>query len=79
MKFTLASGMPKEKDAVPVVLTNEKETVVSVDSRGRRTLSIGIGKRDEVTRRKLFLIARQVIATAKTNRIRKISIKFQIL
>ena len=68
--------MPKGKDAVPVVLTNEKETVVSVDSRGRRTLSIGIGKRDEVTRRKLFLIARQVIAAAKTNRIKKIAVNF---
>ena len=76
MKFTLASGMPKEKDAVPVVLTNEKESVVSVDSRGRKTLSIGIGKRDEVTRRKLFLIARQVIAAAKTNRIKKIAVNF---
>ena len=68
--------MPKEKDAVPVVLTNEKESVVSVDSRGRKTLSIGIGKRDEVTRRKLFLIARQVIAAAKTNRIKKIAVNF---
>ena len=76
MKFTLASGMPKGKDAVPVVLTNEKESVVSVDSRGRKTLSIGIGKRDEVTRRKLFLIARQVIAAAKTNRIKKIAVNF---
>ncbi len=76
MRFTLASGMPKGKDAVSVALTNEKETVVSVDSRGRKTLSIGIGKRDEVTRRKLFLIARQIIATAKANRAKKIAINF---
>lgn len=63
------------KSAVPVVL-DEKEGVRFVEKDGREELHIGMGRRKEITRRKLVPVARKVIREAKQHKAKCIVVSF---
>lgn len=75
MRITF-DGKEKQRAIARVVLTAEKETIAALTPNGAKEIRIGVGRRDEVTRRKLFLIARQVIVLSKAHRAAKIVIQF---
>ena len=56
-------------EATPIRLTEDKQSFF----RGKE-LSIGIGKKSELNRRKWILVARQVIALAKQNKLKAIEV-----
>ncbi|MBI4159923.1 leucyl aminopeptidase family protein [Candidatus Wolfebacteria bacterium] len=68
-KFT-ATGQPN------IRLTNKKDTLVSVLPNGLKQIEIGIGAREEMTRRRLIVLIRQIISTAKIHGVKKISLSF---
>lgn len=59
-----------------VFLEDGKETFVSHGPRGEKILHIGAGNRKEMTRRKLMLLARNVIELAKSNKASTVTIEF---
>lgn len=67
-------SIPKGNPSVQ--LTSEKESALAILSDGKKQIRIGIGKREEITRRKLIILARQIIAQSKANRLKKITISF---
>ncbi|HEY4486673.1 MAG TPA: leucyl aminopeptidase [Candidatus Paceibacterota bacterium] len=64
------------ESVVPIVITEEKETEVIKDGKGKKTLYVGIGKRTAMTHRKLVTLARQVVDIAKKNKVKKIAVNF---
>jgi len=66
----------KDKKTVPVVLTDKKEPEVFVDSRNRRIIHLGVGKRKDINRRKFIILTRRVISTAKSHKIKKIALHY---
>jgi len=65
-----------KKSVTPVFLTEERDTRVMEKSDKQIVLRIGIGKKKEITQRKLIILARKVIQTAKTNKIKSIALNF---
>lgn len=64
----------KLANATKVTLNESMETDVWIENKNR-TLAIGIGPRKEVTHRKLILILRQIIATAKAHKIASLELE----
>ena len=73
MKITFAKTKPQDMDALHVNLVagDQKELV---KEGALRTLSLPVGKREEMTRRKLILTIRKVVAEAKANKSKKVVI-----
>lgn len=65
---------PLPKTFGKVRLKENDATLVSQDRAGHSIIEIGIGKKSEMTRRKLHLLARRVISLAKQNKLEKIVI-----
>ena len=70
-------GKIDDPDVVLVQLTEEKTSYIKQSADRQRILCVGIGDRKEVTLRRLHLIVRQVVATAKAQRVKKIAIDFK--
>jgi len=67
----------KTKKATAVVLFTEDKNIRVIEKSDKQiVLRIGIGKKKEMTQRKLVLLARKIIQTAKTNKIQSIAIDF---
>ncbi|MES2135206.1 MAG: leucyl aminopeptidase family protein [Patescibacteria group bacterium] len=64
------------KGAVSVDLVAGEITKVVEDGKGISVLKIGVGKADEVTRRKLVTIARKVVRTANEHRFNTLAVSF---
>jgi hypothetical protein len=52
----------------------EREMLVQKD--GRMSISLSIGKREEMTRRKLISLVRRVVSSAKAAKVKKVAINF---
>ncbi len=66
----------KEKNSAQVVFTDKKETEVFVDHKGRKTISLGVGKPKEITLRKFILLARRVVILSKTHKVKRVHLAF---
>jgi leucyl aminopeptidase len=79
MKITF--GLEKQQEpSIPLVIVAikpGKETGVVRLENGEKRLEIGIGERRKVTRRKLILLARQVIAFGKAHKAKRLGITFE--
>ena len=76
MNITVLKTKELAKDFVMVQTGKGKDTYRESLASGQKRLVIGIGEPKEMTRRKLVLLARQVIATAKANQFKKIAVSF---
>ncbi|MBI4215471.1 MAG: leucyl aminopeptidase, partial [Parcubacteria group bacterium] len=57
-------------------LAEGKETEVCLAPSGAKTVSLGVGAKSEINIRKCILIARRIIQTAKSHKIKKIALDF---
>ncbi|MFH1584777.1 MAG: leucyl aminopeptidase [Patescibacteria group bacterium] len=65
------------KEVVFVQFSKEKETYVVQLEGGRKALSLGVEEPEKLTRRKLVLLARQVVAVAKAHRFSRLAFSLQ--
>lgn len=77
MKIILNDKRPKDKKIAQVVLRAGTESVVGIQG-GRKTIYIGLGDVDTINRRKLVNLARKIIVLAKSSKIDKIAINFDV-
>ncbi len=80
MKFTIPAkgkGTPKRVARVKLVETKEDEVVRLAD--GTVEIALGIGVRDEMTRRKFFLLPRRAVMAGKGRRAERIFVDFREL
>ncbi len=77
MKFAFASSSGTLKKEISEVEFREDDLVFFTNKDNRRILEIGIGKREDMTRRKVIILARKVIDTAKKHGIKKIAVDFE--
>lgn len=75
MKITFGDVPKKAKDTLRVSLASQKTTDVTLID-GIRHVAIGIDDPKKVTLRRLFLIARQIIAIAKVQKVKRVAIHF---
>ncbi|MDO8752146.1 MAG: M17 family peptidase N-terminal domain-containing protein, partial [Candidatus Wolfebacteria bacterium] len=76
LKLEYAKEAPTNAHIALVKITEGKDSVVFVRENGRREIQIGIGKKKEFTKRKLFLLPRKIISQAKANKLKKIALNF---
>lgn len=76
MKFAFAASSGTLKKEVVEVEFKENDLVFFTIKDGRKIMELGIGKREDITRRKLIILARKIIETAKNYRIKKIAVDF---
>ncbi len=57
-------------------LSEGKETEVCLTPSGAKNVSLGVGPKSEINIRKCILIARRIIQTAKSHKIKKIALDF---
>jgi leucyl aminopeptidase len=69
MKFIFSKKGAAQKGAARVRVTEEKEDEVVRLADGSKEILLGAGPRPDVTRRKLFLLARRAVAAAKGKKI----------
>ncbi|MDD5110827.1 MAG: leucyl aminopeptidase family protein [Patescibacteria group bacterium] len=74
MQITISPRPVNSKDVTVVTLVAGTENFLQVRPGNRKVLSIGIGEREKMTRRKLVDVCRQVIALAKTHHGKKLSV-----
>lgn len=74
LKITFQESVPKGKNATLVGIGPGEQNEVLVLPSGQRKIVLGVGDFKKVTPRKLILIFRRVIATARINRIKKIAL-----
>lgn len=77
IKFIKNTDQIRDKDAAVVTFTPEDYSAVVMMSDGRRTLSIGAGKKEEINNRKFITVIRKIIDIAKQNKIRKLAVDFR--
>lgn len=75
MKYTFANTFSKNKEVATVTLVESVDAVVRTPDR-RTVIEIGIGKRDEMTRRKLITTIRKAVALARSVNQKKIALNF---
>ena len=76
MKYTFTTKTPKNKDTILITWTTlSSDTVVRMGD-GRMVIEIGIGKREEMTRRKLITTIRKMVTLAKSVNKKKIALDF---
>lgn len=73
MKYTF-SARAATKEYTPVVLSVDSDMVVQKD--GKMSISLAVGKREEMTRRKLITLVRRVVSSAKAAKAKKVAINF---
>ncbi len=75
MKISFSKAKPEGRELlfVDLVLGDRKELVREGE---KKILMLPIGKREEMTRRKLILTIRKVVAEAKANKIKKAAVTF---
>src|SRR3989338_6298926 len=71
IKYYLNKKIP---NITAVTLNEGKDVDVWLKEGGVRTLAIGIGPHKNMTRRKLILLFRQIVATAKRNKIKSLEL-----
>lgn len=77
MKFSFVKkGKTLSKDTVSVRVTPDKEDEVVEIGDGRKEIRIGVGDREKMTKRKLFLLARRVVVAVLAKRIGRVAINF---
>lgn len=76
MKYTFANKAPKNKDTAAVVFTAGTSDVVLRTSDGRTMIELGVGKREDMTRRKLITTIRKIVVLAKSVNKKKVSLSF---
>lgn len=74
ISYLFSRQAPTDKTIVSVSFHEGKDSVVRVGSDGQRVLDIGVEKLKELNRRKLTLLIRRVIQTAKQQQIKKLAI-----
>lgn len=80
MKISVVYQKPQDKAITVLKLVEQRqESWIEVLPDGQRILALGIGDKNQINRRKLFILARQVIALAKGQRIKSIAIPFDDL
>lgn len=75
MKYSFSNKLPKDR-AVAVVSFIDGVDAVVRGTNGQTIIEIGIGKREEMTRRKLITSVRKMVAQAKTGGKKKIAFEF---
>ncbi len=73
MKYTSSTKVSKDKDIASIVLVAVGDAQVR-GADGRTQLEIGIGKREEMTRRKLISTIRKAVSSAKAAKKKRISL-----
>ena len=76
MKITFATSSGTLKKEIAEVEFREDDLVFVTLKENRQTLEIGIGKREDITRRKVIILARKIVDTAKKHGIKKIAVDF---
>ena len=74
MKINFSAKNSKVLVAIKLVESNESETLLLPT--GAKEVRLGIGKRGGMTRRKLMLLPRMVVAMAKKARVKKFTVNF---
>lgn len=77
MKIVFASSSGTLKKEIAEVEFREDDLVFISTKDNHQTLTIGIGKKEDITRRKVIILARRIIATAKTHGIKRIAVDFK--
>jgi leucyl aminopeptidase len=75
MKCTFSNKSPKDKEVASIVFVVGDDAVVRTSDK-RTVLEIGIGKREEMTRRKLITTVRKMVTAAKTAKKKEIAFEF---
>ncbi len=73
MKYTSSTKVSKDKDIASIVLVAVGDAQVR-GADGRTQLEIGIGKREEMTRRKLISTIRKAVSSAKVAKQKRIAL-----
>lgn len=76
IKFTFSGKLPKERNKTLVSITKEKDVLVYISASGQKIISLSVPEPEKMDRRKLILLARQVITSAKAGKIKKLVITF---
>ena len=76
IKFVFVSKAPTGKDIARVALTSKEESEIVRLPNGQKELTLGIGERKELTRRKFILALRKIISLAKASKIKKLALNF---
>jgi len=76
MKIRFSEKELKDKSAGTVAVKKQKDSDVFVLPGGRKSIVIGVSEPEKTSRRKLILLARQIVSLAKANRMKKIAVKF---
>jgi leucyl aminopeptidase len=77
MKFSFAKAEGRyDADTARVTVANDRkdDLVCLVD--GRMEIRMGVGEREKMTRRKLMLLARKAVASAKAKKIKRLVVSF---
>jgi leucyl aminopeptidase len=81
IRLTFASGKLEikkgNKHTARVLFSGKNDTEVYVDSQGIKTISLGVGKKNDITNRKFIILARRIINLAKAHKIKKVYISFE--
>src|SRR3989344_6122505 len=75
MKISFNRTFPKFKDTAIAGWKKQKGSGVFILPSGQKAIVLGIEEPDELNRRKLILLSRQIVTLAKANRIKKIALK----
>lgn len=76
LKLEYTKEAPKNASIALARTTEGKDSAVFVYENGQKEIQVGIGKKKEFTKRKLFLLPRQIITLAKANKIKRLAINF---
>ena len=76
MKYTFSNKVPKDKEMVVVTLTDASSDVLVRTPDKRMVSELGVGKREEMTRRKLATTIRRAVLAAKGAQKKKIALNF---
>jgi leucyl aminopeptidase len=77
MKFSFARQEGNYgEDMARVALVDDRKDDLACMTDGRMEIRVGTGEREKMTRRKLMLLARRIVAAAKTKRIARLTLSF---
>src|SRR3990167_8346049 len=76
MKYTFTPKALKNKDIATVTLATTASDVTVRTSDGRTVIELGVGKREEMTRRKLVNVIRKIVSLAKAANKKKVALDF---
>lgn len=76
MKITVSKRAPKKKSLAGVEFSDEEGAYLRVRGE-RKSIVVGIGKRDEMTRRRLMLVPRRIVQFARSHKIKHITLNLK--